>query len=389
MLGAALGLFGSGAVYLIARIASGGPTVRRTQPPLPAQPAPQQPSPVESPSRPAPLPIPEPVAAPEPEPPPPPPPPVDVPQASVPTPRPPISAPAPVQSMPSHPPAQPVPAPVPVPVATVPQPLPIPEPVVRPEPAPPPPPPPPPADVPQASVPTPAPQPAPQPAPGPAPAPLPAEGPPAGFDPALARTLAPQLSSSLRARSYDYDRALARRWQVAAGLPADGLYGPDSWGGLDFYAPGAPRALFNPDGRPMTPYRWAVQAGGVLSVQMGPAVITSPQDKPAPGSLSDVATATQPQSAVGPVDGPPAGFDPAKARRVAKQVAANLDAKGRAGYSREQLRQFQLAAGIAADGIYGGGARGALIFFGVPRPPQPFFKPTATTPYPWAAQAGA
>src|SRR3990172_5879226 len=97
MLGAALGLFGSGAVYLIARIASGGPTVRRTQPPLPAQPAPQQPSPVESPSRPAPLPIPEPVAAPEPEPPPPPPPPVDVPQASVPTPRPPISAPAPVQ----------------------------------------------------------------------------------------------------------------------------------------------------------------------------------------------------------------------------------------------------------------------------------------------------
>lgn len=77
----------------------------------------------------------------------------------------------------------------------------------------------------------------------------------------------------------------------------------------------------------------------------------------------------------------PAGYDPATARRSAKSVANHLRNKGRSGYDRRLLKAWQEDAGIAADGIYGGGTRGALLYYGATTAPSPFFKPTTTAPY--------
>jgi peptidoglycan hydrolase-like protein with peptidoglycan-binding domain len=77
----------------------------------------------------------------------------------------------------------------------------------------------------------------------------------------------------------------------------------------------------------------------------------------------------------------PAGYDPARARAMARSVANHLANRKIAGYARELVREFQRACGITADGIYGGHTRGALIYFGASNPPRPFFVPTDTLPY--------
>lgn len=104
------------------------------------------------------------------------------------------------------------------------------------------------------------------------------------------------------------------------------------------------------------------------------APVRPPQASPPPASQ----TASAPPTGPNPL---PAGYNPAKARASAKQVAAHLAAKGRSGYSRDLLKAWQQAAALAPDGIYGGAARGALIHYGVKDPPRPFFKPTNTVPY--------
>lgn len=60
------------------------------------------------------------------------------------------------------------------------------------------------------------------------------------------------------------------------------------------------------------------------------------------------------------------GYDPGEARRLAPQVARSLRSGG--GY-RTALTNFQRAAGIAADGLYGPESRAALRFYGVSDPP--------------------
>jgi hypothetical protein len=45
------------------------------------------------------------------------------------------------------------------------------------------------------------------------------------------------------------------------------------------------------------------------------------------------------------------------------------------------MRAFQTAAGLKPDGVYGGGTRGALVYYGAPRAPAPLFAPTTTIPY--------
>jgi hypothetical protein len=77
----------------------------------------------------------------------------------------------------------------------------------------------------------------------------------------------------------------------------------------------------------------------------------------------------------------PAGYDPAKAKSRARALASHLAKKGPAGYSRAEVKSWQVQAALAADGIYGGSTRGALIYFGVPDPPRPFAAPVATLPY--------
>jgi len=223
--------------------------------------------------------------------------------------------------------------------------------------------------------------------------------PPAGFDPALARTLAPKVNANLISKKIGgYDHKLLKQFQTAAGIASDGLYGGGSRGALIAYGQkNAPPAFYKPTA--VTPYPWAalipqMPAAPIKTVSPAPAAVPPGEPAPAkaapaPAARPAAAAATPPQpAAAAPAaahDVPPVGFDPAGARKMAKQVANNLQSKGVAGYDHALLRSFQTKAGISADGIYGGGARGALIHFGVPRPPQPFFKPTTTQPYPWAA----
>ena len=214
------------------------------------------------------------------------------------------------------------------------------------------------------------------------PAPSDSAGPPAGFDGAVASTLAPGVSRDINKNGYNFSREGLRAFQRAAGVAADGVYGNDSWGALLYFTSDAPKALHKPTAP--TPYPWGrfvsaapSSSSSVVAAPPPAAVIATPATLPAPPDTT---------AQVGPV--PPAGFAPATARKLAKQVAANLDSEGRANYSRDLMKQFQTAAGIDADGLYGGGTRRALMFYGVARPPQPFFKPTATPPdYPWAQQA--
>lgn len=80
---------------------------------------------------------------------------------------------------------------------------------------------------------------------------------------------------------------------------------------------------------------------------------------------------------------PPAGFDAAKARQLAPTLAKSVTEK-KYDYSRALAKEFQIAAGIAADKHYGGETRSAVEAFGVRRPPPALFKPTAAVPYKWA-----
>jgi len=121
-----------------------------------------------------------------------------------------------------------------------------------------------------------------------------------------------------------------------------------------------------------------------------PPVLPAPPAPPEPPPMTDTieSVALPPMDAAPiatlPSSAPPAGYDPAKARTLAKQVAANITNK-KNNYAREMLAQFQRAAGIASEGIYGGESRGALEFYGVRRPPPALFKPTGTIPYKWAS----
>lgn len=78
---------------------------------------------------------------------------------------------------------------------------------------------------------------------------------PDGYDPDKARRTAPALAEHLRRKARDYDRRLAKAWQTAAALDADGIYGGATRGALIHYGVrNPPRALFKPTATiPYTP----------------------------------------------------------------------------------------------------------------------------------------
>ena len=98
-----------------------------------------------------------------------------------------------------------------------------------------------------------------------------------------------------------------------------------------------------------------------------------------------------PPQETGPVDVPPAqgpaptmpqdsaGYNPSLARTMAP-VLARMIAQKQFNYSRDSVRAFQRAAGIAIDGVYGPQTRGALIYYGVRNPPRALFG-SGTTEY--------
>lgn len=217
--------------------------------------------------------------------------------------------------------------------------------------------------------------------------------PPAGYNLVTAKTLAPQVNSDL-AKKYNYSRPLLKQFQTAAGIAADGIYGGGARGALIFFGiPNAPPALFKPTAT--APYPWTNYVAAQLGAPIPAAPKAAPK-APAPAQVTKTSATPKvaPKAAAKPAPvaastiagaAPAKGFSVSLAKSLAPKVNSNLVAKKAAGYDHSLLKQFQVAAGIAADGLYGGGARGALIYYGIANPPQPFFKPTATTSYPWAA----
>jgi peptidoglycan hydrolase-like protein with peptidoglycan-binding domain len=70
------------------------------------------------------------------------------------------------------------------------------------------------------------------------------------------------------------------------------------------------------------------------------------------------------------------------ARALAAQVEKNLrnpPAKNIYNYDRKLMASFQKAAGIAQDGLYGGGTRAALIYYGAKNVPAALFAPKTGT----------
>jgi len=108
----------------------------------------------------------------------------------------------------------------------------------------------------------------------------------------------------------------------------------------------------------------------------------TPQQAAAPTAPS-LAPTTAPA-----VTAPPPGYDPTLAGSLAHDLNRHLLAKVKADgarakwtYDRKLTARFQTAAGIDSDGLYGGGTRGALIYYGQSNAPAPFFDPKATVLY--------
>lgn len=80
--------------------------------------------------------------------------------------------------------------------------------------------------------------------------------PPAGFDAAKARDLAPKLAKSVADKKYDYSRKLALAFQLAAGIEQDKHYGGETRSAVEaFGVRRPPKALFKPTDP--VPYKWA------------------------------------------------------------------------------------------------------------------------------------
>ena len=122
-------------------------------------------------------------------------------------------------------------------------------------------------------------------------------------------------------------------------------------------------------------------------------------DARAPATATAPTVATSPPAASAPEPAPPEAssspqspsegeLDLSLARRLAPQVAEDIRTRSYS-YSRQRLRDFQRAAGLTADGQYGGASRGALVFFGVRDAPRALFAPTRTVRYQPPARAAA
>jgi murein L,D-transpeptidase YcbB/YkuD len=116
------------------------------------------------------------------------------------------------------------------------------------------------------------------------------------------------------------------------------------------------------------------EVGPVTRAAAAKAGVTLP-DVPPPIPVEVVPSAPVDSTAVAP-----SGYDPALAATLAPALESHLRVK-KYDYSRPKLKEFQTAAGLKPDGVYGGGTRGALLYYGAKSPPRPLFAPTDTIPY--------
>ena len=221
----------------------------------------------------------------------------------------------------------------------------------------------------------------------PAAQPVPAAPAPAlpGLNLSLASQLAPVVESNLIVQKANYDHALLKKFQSAAGLTVDGLYGGSSAGALRYFLHRAPpKALFAPlTEKPYAPAS-ATPAAPSASVPVMPSVQPG---MPAPAPAAQAVPAAAPvevQQAVAPTG----VVDVAHAKQLASQVEANIKSK-KANYDRALLKQFQTAAGLTPDGLYGGYSAGALRYFLGHAPPKPLVQPSIEKPYALPAVAAA
>lgn len=79
-----------------------------------------------------------------------------------------------------------------------------------------------------------------------------------------------------------------------------------------------------------------------------------------------------------PVQSGPEGYDPAKAKAMAPGLAVHIQ-RAKHSYTRKAVADFQRAAGIQVDGVYGPLTASALRYWGG-NAPRPLFKGKAGAP---------
>jgi len=189
----------------------------------------------------------------------------------------------------------------------------------------------------------------------------------------------------------------AERAQLA-GLPPDVVAEVAEYAGRSTAGPQARGAVFaalaqvrargttlSPSEREQTAQLLTSQYGLTQLAAWLRSVPAATPEEAAPSSppVATPAPVTAPPPTVASVPGQAirtAAYSASGARAIAPRVALDVRSRGRS-YNREQMAEFQRAAGIVADGIYGGEARGALIAFGVRDAPGALFRPTNTIAY--------
>lgn len=106
-------------------------------------------------------------------------------------------------------------------------------------------------------------------------------------------------------------------------------------------------------------------------------VPSDPASPPRPAAESSSHSATAEAGAVDPAAS--STYDPDRARSLAGRLASTLS-RSRPGEYRSRVRDFQRAAGITADGYYGGRTYNALRYYGIQSPPAPHQPPSPDAP---------
>ena len=166
-----------------------------------------------------------------------------------------------------------------------------------------------------------------------------------------AMKLAPTVLADIRAKGFGYDRNALAQFQALTGLGADGKYGGRTAGALVYFTGVQPPTPFY-DPKNVIPY---LPPGSKKAAPPGPAPVVPTIPAPSVAQL-DVAAG------------------------LAVKVAQEINAKGKA-YDRNLVREFQRAARLGVDGLYGGSSAGAVLYFTGKAPPAPIFPPMQIKPY--------
>ncbi len=236
--------------------------------------------------------------------------------------------------------------------------------------------------------------------------------PPIPLDPgqnSRAIELAHKLAADIAQNGAKYDQKLCADFQTAAGMTGsavDGVYGKKTRAALLYYVDDAPAvpakaSAAAANGRALQLQQEAQQvtaeidakgeyeARNIRMLRAKRAAQLAQQQQQNRGDLPNLGVSEVPpiplqeqgdtsdasSTSSTPRDiSAPTPINLELARREAPTLAQHLRKRGKAGYSRQLVTDFQKHAGIKPDGVYGPYTRSALIHFGVSDPPAPFIK---------------